>query len=141
MTRHLLRRSTQWNPLNEVYLYVSSFSVTGFSNWSFADFEQLKIDIHIAEFWPGQNWQSKFTRYFPEFGQNIKSQKNNPNPHRLIKDSRTTHRIWYMSFLMIHSVGIKNWVLQWVNKIQRFNLLFLFVTRFSDFCNEIKYVC
>ena len=39
------------------------------------------------------------------------------------------HKIWHKSFSMIQSVGIKNWVLQSINR-QMFSLLFLFVTRF-----------
>ena len=49
------------------------------------------------------------------------------------------HRIWHMSFSMIQSVGIKNWVPQSINRLQRFSLLFLFVTDFSGFCDKTKY--
>ena len=57
------------------------------------------------------------------------------------KKSRTTHRIWYKSFSRIQSAGVKNWVPQSINRFQSFTLLFLFVTRFSDFCNKIYYAC
>ena len=52
-----LRRSTHWNPFNDVYLLskfdVSSFSVTediDFQTGYFADFEQFKVDIYFANF-------------------------------------------------------------------------------------------
>ena len=44
-----------------------------------------------------------------------------------------------MSFSMIQSVGIKNWVPQSINRLQRFSLSFLFVTDFSGFCDKTKY--
>ena len=52
--------------------------------------------------------------------------KNNP------KNSRTTHRIWHKSFSMIQSAGIKNWFPQLIKRLQKFSLLFLPVTHFSD---------
>ena len=56
----LLKRSTQWNSLNEIYLLskfdVSSFSVnegTDFQTAHFADIEQFKVGIHFAVFGQG----------------------------------------------------------------------------------------
>ena len=113
------------------------------SNWSScADFEQSKLDTHFADF--GQvkiDLTCSFsltldTVILLSLGNTLGRGKN-PNPHRLIKKSKTTHRIWYKSFSMIQSAGVKNWVPQSINRLQSFALLFLFVTRFSDFCNKI----
>ena len=55
----------------------------------------------------------------------------------LIKNSRTTHRVWDKSFSMIQS---ENWSPQSTNRLQKFSLLFLPETGFSDFYDKIKYV-
>ena len=52
MTHYHLRRSTQWNHLNEVYLQ-SKFAVdwrySDFQTGHFADFKHFKVDIHFAD--------------------------------------------------------------------------------------------
>ena len=110
---------------------VSSFSMTGdidfqtswryidFQTSHFAGFEQSKILfilltlgkekltllVYFYQLWPGHS-------NFLDFGQDVWPRKKNPNPLRLTKNSRTTHRVWYKSFPMIQSVGIRNWVPQ-----------------------------
>ena len=157
MTHYLLRQSTQWNPLNEVYL-LSKFDVSSFYMTEDKQIFKLVILLTLISSKLIFIWltldKSKLTLFifFPHFGQVDRSQlfysvwakqaaKNNPNPHHLIKNSRTTHRIWHMSFSMIQSVGIKNLVPQSINILQRCSLLFLFAAHFSDFYNKIKYAC
>ena len=41
---------------------------------------------------------------------------------------------------MIQSAIIKNWFPQSINRLHRFSLLFIPVTRFSDFCNKINMI-
>ena len=150
MTHYHLRRSTQWNHLNEVYLQ-SKFAVdwrySDFQTGHFAEFKQFKVDIHFADI--GQVTIDPTHSLFLTLDRSQlfywvwakQAAKNNPNRHCLIKNSRTTHRIWYKSFSMIQSAGIKNWGPQSIKRLQSFSLLFLFVTRFSDFCDKIKYAC
>ena len=57
-----------------------------------------------------------------------------------LKYSRTMYRIWHKSFSMIQSAIIKNWFPQSINRLHRFSLLFIPVTRFSDFCNKINMI-
>ena len=145
MTHYHLRRSTQWNHLNEVYLQ-SKFAVdwrySYFQTGHFAEFKQFKVDIHFADI--GQVTIDPTHSLFLTLDRSQlfywvwvkQAAKNNPNRHCLIKNSRTTHRIWYKSFSMIQSAGIKNWGPQSIKRLQSFSLLFLFVTRFSDFCDN-----
>ena len=60
---------------------------------------------------------------FTDFGQDVRLQKNQPKQDM-------AHRIWHKTFSMIQSVGIKNWVPQLIIRLQRFNILFLFVQVF-----------
>ena len=60
--------------------------------------------------------------YFPEFGQDTSGKIIQNN-------SRTTNRILHKSVFP-----------QSINRLPRFSLLFLSVTRFSDFCDKIKYL-
>ena len=135
---------------NLMFLASTWLKINRFSNWSFCWLWSVQNWYSFGWLWTSQNWPCLFS--FPHFGQVDRSQlfcsvwakqaaKNNPNPCRLIKNSRTTHRIWHMSFSMIQSVGIKNLVPQSINILQRCSLLFLFAAHFSDFYNKIKYAC
>ena len=80
-------QSTQWNPLNELYLlskFVSSFSMTGniyFQTSHFADFEQFKLIIIFLTFII--SYFGQFS-YFNDSGQDIRPQKQ-PKPTETIQ--------------------------------------------------------
>ena len=58
---------------------------------------KLTLVVHISWFCAGHTCAG-----FTEFGQDIRLQKNNPNPLCLTKKSRTRHRIWHKWFWMIN---------------------------------------
>ena len=114
------------------------------------DFEQIGIDSHFAVFGLVKIDPVKIELFiFTDFGQvtvilqllywvwaRRLIMKNNPNPLRLTKNPRTTQFLSSTSYF------------QWLNqpesrtgfpRFQRFSLLFLSVTRFSNLCDRIKY--
>ena len=56
--------------------------------------------------------------------------------HEKPKNSRTRHRVWHKSFLMIQSAGIRKSFPQSINRPQRFSLLSLSVKRFLIFATK-----
>ena len=126
-------QSTQWNPLTEVYLlskfHFSSFCINGdFENGRFAYLEQFQIISHSPDFGkvkmdPICSFLLTLGRLFIllTFGKMLGCEKQF-KPSRT-KNSRTKHRIRHKSFSMIQSSGIKGWVPQLINRLQRFNLL------------------
>ena len=129
-----------------IFIYVKDFhegkwtkkcsTVTEKLDWSFCYFEQFKVDTNFVNF--GQvkidpKWSLLLTLDRSQLFDWVWARhatKNNP------KNSRTTHKIWHKSFLMIQSVGIKNWFPQSINRLQSFSLLFLPVTRFLIFATK-----
>ena len=100
-----------------------------FLNGHFADSEHFKIDIHfddlkqvIIDYTCSFFLLSAGQSYFTELGQDVRVQQ-------------TKHRPWHKSFSVIRSWGIKNWTIQLIIRLQRFNILFLPITCFSDLCN------
>ena len=116
-----------------------------FQTGHFVDFVQFKVDIHFANFGQVKIDSICFFLLTLERSQLLywvwarHAAINNPHLLHLIKNSRTTHRIWDMSFSMIQSAGIMNWFPQSINRLQMFSLLFLSVAGFSDLCDKIKY--
>ena len=131
--QYFLRRSTLWNSLNEVYLlcklHISSFSMTKdiyiFSNWSFCLHWAVQNWYSFWWFLGRQNWPYLFL--FPDFGQvsllhlgKILGCKKQSKPTPFFNDSiRRNQELGSLS----------------INRIKRFNLLFLFVTCFSDYAS------
>ena len=134
-----LRWSTQWNPLNEVYLlsefHVSSFSITedniDFQTGHLADFDQVNII------------KSKLTLlvYFYYFGQvtiillSLGKTLGHKKQFKPSCDKKFKNHAQDLAQVIYNDVISGNEELgSPVNKqLQRFNLLFLSVTRFSNF--------
>ena len=130
--QYFLRRSTLWNSLNEVYLlcklHISSFSMTK-DIYIFKlvilltlscsklililmifGMSKLTLLVPFFWFWTGQ---------FAALRQNIRVQKQS-KPTPFFNDSiRRNQELGSLS----------------INRIKRFNLLFLFVTCFSDYAS------
>ena len=96
----------------------------------FANFGQVKIDP-ICSFLLTLN---RLQLFYWVWARHATIKK--PNPLPLIKNSRAWHRIWHKPFSIIQSAGIKNWFPQSINRLQRFSLLFLSVTRFLIFAKN-----
>ena len=100
----------------------------------FADLKQFKIDSHFATL--GKSKLTLFV-YFNEFGQvtivllglGKTGGKNNPNPHKKFKN-----HAWNLAQVIFNDLISMNQELgsQLINKLQRSNLLFLFVTYLCD---------
>ena len=131
---------------------VSSFSVTGYIYilklailLTFIDLDncgQVKIDS-IRFFLLTQDRSQLF--YWVCARHTTKNKPKNSRTthriwHKLFSIIQSMHRIWRKLFSMIQLGGIKSWFRQSIDKLQRFSLLFLSVTRFSDFCCKIKYL-
>ena len=119
-SHYLLRQSTQWNPLYQVYL-LSKFDVSSFS--MIRDYEtgiflasrsskfiaifltlgksKLTPNVHLYHYWVSHS-------YFTDSEQDFRLQKT-IQAHCLTKKSRTRHSIWYKSFSVIQSARVKNW--------------------------------
>ena len=132
--------STQWNPLNEVYLLSkfddSSFSMTWdiytFSNWSSLGKSKWCLLVHFYLLWAGQ----LFSVILLTLGKALGA-KNNPSHFwQKIQELRIGSGT---SLSIIQSAGIKNWVPHLINRLQRFNILFLSITGFSDLCDKVTY--
>ena len=130
-----MRRSTQCNPFNDVYLLskydVSGFSMTGdieISNWSFFWLWAFQSWYWFCLLWASQNCPCLFYLDRSQLLYSVwvrHTVKNNPNALGLIKIQEPQS--------MIQSAGIKNWFPQSINRLYMFNLLFLSVTRFFWF--------
>ena len=136
-------------PLNEVYLLakfdVSSFSMTGdiqiFKLVILLTLSTSRVIVILLSFsYFGQVKIDPTHSFFTKHGQVTVTAKRNASRIRLTKNLRTTHRILPKSFSLIQSAVIKNWVTQLLNSLQRFNLLFISVTRFSNWWDKTKYV-
>ena len=134
MTHYLLRQSTKWNLLNEVYLLSkfddSSFSVTeNIQIFKLVILQTLsspklifilltlgksKLILFILFLWL---WTGH--SYLMSLG-NILGHRKQSKPTSFDKKIKRTNN--------------KNWVPQSINS---FTLLFLFVTCFSEFCDKI----
>ena len=120
------------NSSNLMFLASPWLKIYRYSNWSFCwlwAVQRLTLRSSRLIFILLTLGKSKLTLivlfyYFEqtEFGQDM--------PWKTIqKNSRTTNRILHKSFFP-----------QSINRLPRFSLLFLPVTRFSDFCDKIKYL-
>ena len=85
---------------NLMFLACPWLKIYRFSNWSFCYFEQFKVDNYWL--WTGLSCKACH-------------EINSTSPPRNDENSRTMHKIWHKSFLMIQSVGIKNWFLYSMN--------------------------
>ena len=85
---------------------------------------KLTLLVSFSWLWTGHS-------YFTGLGQN-----------RLQKTIQT-HTVWWKiqesSIWSGTSAGIKNWVPQSINRLQKFSLLFLFVKRFSDYACQSSF--
>ena len=114
---YCLRRSTQWNPFNDVYL-LSKFDVSSFSvNWRyidsqtshFADVEQFKNDIHFANFGD--------VRIDPVCSLLLTLDMSQLFCWVWVKQSKKNSGTTQKLFSMIQSSGIKNWCPQSINRL------------------------
>ena len=94
--------------------------------------------IVILLIWAGQNWPYLFffllalgiTVVLPSLHETLHCKKqSNPSP----SDKKTS---WQKLFLMIQSVGTKNWIPLSINRPQRFTLLFLYLTHLFWFVQQ-----
>ena len=123
-----LRRSTQWNPFNDVCLLsrfdVSSFSLTEdiylrtgyFTTLSSSKLIFILLTLGMSELtlfisfywlWTSQLLYSVWVSYVA---------KNNPNSP-LDKNPKIRCRIWHKLFSMIPSAGIKTWFPHSINRL------------------------
>ena len=131
---YLLKRATQWNPFDDIYL-LSKFDVSSFSVavdiYRFCSLKLIFILLTLCRskltlsylfywLWMGHS-------YFIDLGKTY---------HKKPKNSRTRHRVWHKSFLMIQSAGIRKSFPQSINRPQMFSLLSLSVKRFSIFATK-----
>ena len=115
-----------------------------FSNWSICSFKQFKIDGHFANFGKVKIdsthllsllWADNI--YFTELGQDVKPQKNNPNPIQTLsvwqkfqeppEGSDTSHFQW---FHQRESIQLGSAVIKQTSQVQSFisfcNMFFWF---------------
>ena len=155
--QYLLGQSTQQNPLKEFYLLpkfdVSSFSMAGdiyFQTGQFAALSSSKLMAILLTL-----GKSKLTLliYFHYFGQIIsillslgkmlsckKTIQTQSKPSPFDKNFKNHLKdLTQVIFNDSISGNQYNLVLQLLNRLHRFNLLFLSVTCFSDLRDKIKY--
>ena len=117
--------------LNLMFLASLWLDIHRLSNWSFCWLLAVQNWYLFCWLWASRNWPYSFVLdrsvILLSLGKILGREKQTHTVWQ--KSSRTMHKIWHKSFSMIQSVGIKNWVLQSINR-QMFSLLFLFVTRF-----------
>ena len=104
-----LRRSTPWNPSNDVFLLskfdVSSFFVTEYIDFQicyFADFEQFKVDIYFPNFEQVKTDPVCALLLTLDRSQLfhwvwVRHHKKQFKASQFDKNSRTKHRVWQFS--------------------------------------------
>ena len=138
------RLSTQWDPLNEIYLRFKFDVSSLFHDWRYIDFEtghffdlsSSKLMVILLTL-----GKSKLTLlvHFNGFGQAtviLLSLGKTLGPEKQFKlspfDKKFKNHAWDLAQVIFNDSISGNQELgsQLINKLQRFNLLFLFVTRF-----------
>ena len=123
---------------NLMFLASPWLEIYRFSDWSFCwlwAVQNWVIFLLLAS----QNWPYLFiftdfrqiTVFLLSLGKMLGHKKQSKPSPFWQKIQEPYHRISHKSFSMIQA-GIKNWVPQLINRLQRLNLLFLSVTHFSE---------
>ena len=125
-----LRRSTQWNPFNDVYL-LSKFDVSNFFVTEDKQIFKLVISLTLSSsklvFILLTLGKPALTLIVPFYyvgqvtvillGLGKLCCEKQSKPSLFDENPRTTHKIWHKLFSMIQSTGISNWFPQSINRL------------------------
>ena len=119
-----------------------------FSNWSFCWLWAVQNWWSFCWIWPSQNspylfifnWFGQVSVFLQNLGKTLDRRKQSKLSlsDKKIQEpdigSGKSHFQWFSQW-----ESRTSWVLQLINRLQKFNLLLLSATLFSDLCNKIKH--